>query len=154
MKTASIIFLSLLLIGCGTIPDSKEEYIAYGYNFNKYVNQGFVITPEEYRGDYDVMGILDCTVKPEIVKDLYNPTMLNTKLKDGTRYYYISDKGDFYRVKTINTDSLISYMYRTALDLNADGIMRFKVVNEPMKIGTWELNIPHAYGVAIKRKKL
>lgn len=153
MRILAVISLSLFFIGCASIPDSKEEYIAYGYNFNKYVDQGFVITPEEYRGEYDVVGILDCTVKPEIIKDMYNPTLLNTKLKDGTRYYYIADKGDFYRVKTINTDSLISYMHRTALDLNADGIMRFKVINETMMVGTYELSIPHAYGVAIKRRK-
>jgi len=56
-------------------------------------------------------------------------------------------------VKTINTDSLISYMYRTALDLNADGIMRFKVINETTMVGAYELSVPHAYGVAIKRRK-
>lgn len=147
-----LLILTAFFYGCtSTIPDTKEQFYTIGFDFNKYVEQGFLITPGDYKGDYDVMGLMECSVTPEIVKMLYDENMFLIKPKDGTRYYYAFVGGNGCRVKTVNADSLISYMHKQALALNADAIINFTITSEPMQY--YNIPVPKVTGIAIRRKK-
>jgi hypothetical protein len=134
------------------LPDLKEQFFTSGYNFNKYVDQGFLITPGDYNGEYVVVGIMECSVIPEATKDMIDENIVYTKLKDRTSYYYKYIGTNSFRIKTVNADSLISFMYKQALEWKADGIIKFAIVTEILP--TYNISVPKIYGIAIRRKKV
>lgn len=146
-----LLISTFLFYGCTTFPDLKEQFYTQGFNFNKYIDKGFLITPGEYKGDYDVMGLIECSVTPEVMKQIYDANFLLTKPTDGTRYYYKMIGTDGFMVKTVNADSLIGFMYKQALEWNADAIINFTIFMEVMP--RYDIPVPRVTGTAIKRKK-
>lgn len=151
MKLVILLLLSTVLFyGCATYPDLKETYFTTGYNFYKYADKGFLITSTGYDGKYSIMGVIDCSVIPEAKKEIFNENIGLLKTKDGTRYYYKYIGNDGFKVKTASTDSLITQMYKLALELNADAIINFQVYNDV--IPGYGISVPRITGTAIKRK--
>lgn len=151
MKWMFLLISTLLFSGCTTFPDLKETFYTQGFNFNKYVEKGFLITPGDYDGKYDVMGLITCSATPEAIKQIYDANFLLTKPKDGTRYYYKMVGTDGFMVKTVNADSLIGFMYNQALELNADAIINFTIFMDVMP--RYDIPVPRVVGTAIRRQK-
>lgn len=153
MKWLGILVLPLFFIGCKTLPDLQETFTASGYDFNKYVEKGFLITPELYNGDYVVVGLLECSVIPEVLlENSENKAMMELSKQKKLEYYAKFIGGKKYHVKKIDTDSLISYMHVTALSLNADAIMKFNISTEILP--EYYVPFPKITGIAIKRQGL
>lgn len=59
------LLILLLFTGCTTLNHIPPESIYYGFDFRKYAERDFLITPEMYQGEYMTMGIINYEVYPE-----------------------------------------------------------------------------------------
>ena len=59
MKQIGLIFLILILTGCYTeLKVISPTKTLYGYDFTPYAEKGFLITPYDYSGNYESIGII------------------------------------------------------------------------------------------------
>ena len=112
-------------------------------NFKKYLDNGFLFTPNTYAGDYESVGIISITVTPEAVRE-------KVKHKDG---------GISYRWKcdTIKSEEILDKISEKAIKMGADAIINFTL--EDYSVGYNQagpspitVNGFTARGFAIKRK--
>lgn len=61
----SVLLCTILFIGCETnVIESPRIVLTTGWNFSKYSENGFPITPEAYNGKYTSIGLVTVTVFP------------------------------------------------------------------------------------------
>ncbi len=70
MRHSALLGLLVLLIPATACSPGQEVYEkemeVRGYDFTKYTEEGFLITPEKYEGRYESIGVLRVSVWPEI----------------------------------------------------------------------------------------
>ena len=143
-----LICLSLLILftGCSrNISHIKNEVITSSIDFSKYLEKGFLITPGEYGGNYNALGIFVFTVYPDA-----NLETKQYKAADGTRA-----ESSRWFVTKIKTQEVIDIAYKTAIDKGADGITNFKIrnINKTINDGVGIVSIDgiEIEGLLIKR---
>lgn len=114
-----LLILLLLLNGCTTLNHIPPKNIFYGFDFRKYAEKNFLITPEMYQGEYMTMGIVNCEIYPEA---FYISTSV-TKTPDGE--YSLS--GYKWIMKQIDPESAIDSMYFRCINMGADALVNFRI---------------------------
>ncbi|NGP76530.1 hypothetical protein G3570_07795 [Balneolaceae bacterium YR4-1] len=124
---------------------ARDEVInVTGYDFSEYTDQGFLITPEQYLGDYQSIGLITITQWPAV--------------REQTRRVPDSETPKGYRIvedyfaKDINVEKAIDEIYKVANEMGADAITRFDVTPTDRLNGTLRVQGVEISGFAIKRK--
>lgn len=144
MKYFLFVFLSLLLVSaCGpTIKHIPRQVEVVGFDFTKYSEKGFLITPGEYGEDYETIGLLTFSVYPEANRE-NNP-------KAGpaaSRFNWV--------IENINPSEAIEIAYQEAIKRGADAITHFEIDFDKRKYpgpGVYVTGV-QVSGLLIKRNK-
>lgn len=142
---ALLLFTSFLATSCtGPQTVARDEVInVTGYNFSKYTDQGFLITPEQYLEDYQSIGLITVTQWPAVRK-----MERQIPKPDGSGYKIVEE---FYP-EDINVDKAIDEIYQVAKNMGADAITRFDVTATSRLNGSLTVVGVEISGFAIKRK--
>lgn len=139
-----IILLGFLTVSCsGPETIARDEvFTVTGYDFSEYTEQGFLFTPEQYRGEYQSIGLITVTQWPAVRK-----TEQKVRTSDGAGY---KTEEVFYH-EAINVEKTIEEIYKIASDMGADAVTQFNVTPTSRTNGT--LNVPgvEISGFAIDR---
>jgi len=136
-----------ILTSCMTEQYMVFEYKPYdefrGIDFSKYTAQGFLITPELYRGDYESIGLIDYKLMP-------GARFQTPDGKLATLPYYPGNER-WYGGK-ISISQTLDSVYLICKKMGADALMNFKVeqpedVHAEITIKGYTIS-----GFAIKRK--
>jgi len=141
-----IISLIIFFTACsGPKTVARNEVInVTGYDFSKYTDQGFLITPEKYSGKYQSIGMISVTQWPAVRKQERHIQSSSNK-----RGYRVVE--DYYPEK-INVKKTIDKIYKVAKNMGADAITNFNVTPTSRKNGTLVVQGVEISGFAIKRK--
>ena len=149
MKTIKIILLFsiLLLVSCSPkrakyIHPFSEELV---FDFTKYTEKGFFITPEKYTGDYESIGIIDISIYPAAAKQIEVVKSHNIVSGEYAQGYWL--------IRYLKPSDIIDSIYESANKLGANAIMNFKI-NSIQKQAEFDLNLKgvNVSGFAIKIK--
>lgn len=142
---ATILFLialiTILAFSCTTLRHIDREDIYYTLDFRKYANEGFLITPEMYRGNYMTMGVVSYETYPEAKYiEIVHPT-------------YTSKS---WSPTPVSSSEALDSVYVYCKKLGADALVRFNIesvqkeysgITNPITITGVKLS-----GYAIKRE--
>lgn len=145
MKKISIFsWLSILLFFSCTGPkEQMQEVYHTGVDFIKYTKNNFLITPEQYLGEYESIGLLNTIMYPEIRKVDYR-TLINDPS------YQRWDEG--WSIKKLDLNVALDSMYHQAVRMGADAISRFNISHVSKINGNKYVDGVELSGLAIKRK--
>lgn len=149
-----LICMSLIVSACSI----KLKHIR-GYeskmvlDFTKYTEQGFLITPFKYLGDYESIGIITVKVMPEA--NFISKKIMKAKYPASSADEY--DLEEWWEIEDINSEMVIDILYESAVEMGADAIVEFdiEVINQrygygiaanPVTLYGYEMS-----GYAIKR---
>ncbi|MFH5832638.1 hypothetical protein [Halalkalibaculum sp. DA384] len=140
-----VIILSFMASSCaGPETVARDEVVnVTGYDFSEYTDQGFLITPEQYLGEYQSIGLITLTQWPAVRKT--------------TRRIPDSDSNTGYRTveefypEDINVEKAIDEIYKVANEMGADAIARFDVTSTSGMNGDLRVQGVEISGFAIKR---
>ena len=135
--------LSLSCAGPQTVA-RKEVFDVKAFDFSKYTDQGFLITPEEYLDDYQSIGIITVTQWPAVHKQDRRVQAPNSP--DG--YKLVEE----YFSETIDVKKTVEKIYQEAKAMGADAITNFKVTSTSRQNGNLRVQGVEISGFAIKRK--
>lgn len=146
MKYAIVSFMLLMLSGCGSSGTvaREETTIVTGYDFSEYTAQGFLITPEQYLGTYESMGMITVTMWPEVRKEV----RIRYKIDNGQR---VPVEEETFVVGELNVKKAIDEIYEQAKGMGADAITRFNVTYTSRLNGDLIVPGTEISGFAIKR---
>lgn len=112
---------SLLALSCATkekMCDNISGYdILLGLDFRSFAEKGFLITPHEYRENYESLYLVDYLLMPEGNYVQYHANERGTK-QVGTGQWFFEQ---------INIQDALDSIYLIAVEMGADGIMDFDV---------------------------
>ena len=116
MRTITVFAMCLFIAMLGCSPKSLSSRLdIYTLDFTPYQRDGFLITPEPYRGEYDCMGMIEVSYRPGITYEMKG----GEGVHDPIRYQPHSGPTDLQWV--------VVKMHEEALKLGADGIMNFQL---------------------------
>jgi hypothetical protein len=149
-----LVLISLFLLqGCYTtsVTNRSESKIVFGIDFRKYAEKDFLFMPDEYFGEYEVLGIITAELHPEVV---YKKGKV--KSSEGYRIRYFHTNVDVSQiVKIVRVEDLIEHIHHLAVEWGGDAFTHFK---SNIEIGNTDnmLSTQYEYysisGVVIKRK--
>ena len=135
------IFTTVACSGPQTV--ARDEVInVTGYDFSKYTDQGFLITPEQYNGKYQSIGLITVTQWPAVRK-----TTRRVPKPEGGGYQTVEE----FFPEDINVERAIDEIYKVANNMGADAITRFDVTPTSRKNGSLTVQGVEISGFAIKR---
>ena len=142
-----LLIVLFLFTSCKVLNYIPKEESIYGLNFTKYSEQGFLITPEKYLGDYESIGIFNYTFVPSASIFIEKKVMSSGILRE--RKIWLKENYSIY-------DGLDS-LYNFSKSIGADAIINFQFnivtrnytygYENPVTLEGFELS-----GFAIKRK--
>lgn len=140
MSTTKSRLLLSFLVAIGLTACAGLKYIPpttsiTGIDFTPYTAQGFMITPEMYRGDYESVGVINVIMHAE--------GRLETDPKTGITGWHFS---------TLHVDDVVKEAHQRAVAMGADAIVNFDVKAAPEVVQTVVVPGIEATGFAIKRK--
>jgi hypothetical protein len=140
MKNVRVIFAfaCIVVLGCTPRIELERAVSIAVLDFTEYQKTGFLITPEEYHGDYESCGFIEITVRPSLKAGREPPGLFST--------------GFNLVVGPIEIEEAIEQMYEQALNLGADAITRFKATSKEFQVRTYTFEGVRISGFAIKRK--
>ena len=149
MKKYLLLFgLTILFLSeaCSYGTEVKKMVLVSGYDFTDYTERDFLFTPEQYLGDYDAVGLLNLEIIPEL-----------RKLPFGTRateqgWVTIIGATRYWQVKEIAPEEVLDSLYKRAIRLGADAVVRFSLNSTSHYNGDVTFFGLEASGFAIKRK--
>lgn len=144
----SLVAIAFLINSCAAGPKTvaRDEVInVTGYDFSEYTSKGFLITPEQYLGDYQSIGLITVTQWPAVRKQIRR--VPDSESPNGYRTVE-----EFYP-EDINVDKAIEETYKVAKEMGADAITRFDVTVTSRMNGTLSVQGVEISGFAIKRKE-
>ena len=133
-----IILISFALVSCSSIKPMEEQITVSGFDFTKYADQGFLITPEQYLGEYESIGMMNVTIWPSVSESAKASA---SGVTERQRWY----------IGPLNVDKAIDRIYQQAKDMGADGIMRFNVKSIEQFNGSLRIEGAEISGFAINR---
>ena len=146
--TAFILALAtLFLTACSTGPEVFEEtMVVRGYDFTKYTDEGFLITPEKYQGRYQSIATLSVTLWPRMEKREVKVNVDNPSPNTTKEEWRVTDP--------VSTEEVIDSLYTRAQSLGADAIINFQteLPTEDLEDGPMRIGV-RARGFAIDREE-
>ena len=130
-------------------PDLIPEKIEVsGYDFSGFTERGFFFTPLEYKGDYQSIGLIQLTYRPEA---RFVEVVLGAQLKAGE--YYGMKK---WELDQVDPEKVLEELYNVCIEMGADALtqMQFTWFDETFAQGTQEpvvIGSLRISGFAIKR---
>lgn len=139
----------LLISSCSqeSITRIPREVTYYGINFTKYSKQNFLVTPIEYPGFYDAIGIVSVELYPEA-------DYKTTEIRTNASGQEVQHKE--WVVEQIDAQDAVDSLVSMASRMGADAIINFKLNTEKAEYlritNPIVLSGVSASGFAIKRK--
>jgi hypothetical protein len=120
---------------------SKAELIM-SFDFTKYSEKGFLITPSHYGSNYETLGLFTFIIYPEA---------------EAFEYDSLFGKKDIvWETKKIDSQEILDFAYKTALKKGANAITHFKIRNVLKTVNDGVENVYiqglEVEGLLIKRK--
>lgn len=111
-KIFSLLILLITTVACATSPSlnhipKKTEIV--GFDFSKYSEKGFLITPGEYGENYEAIGLLKFRIYPE-----------SNEVESIKEHRYD------WEIEEINSEEVIELAYQEAIKRDANAITHFK----------------------------
>lgn len=135
-----LVFLPIILffIGCSSIKQIPAINQFYGINFSKYLDKGFLITPEPYLDDYDMIAIVNYMSTPEL-----------TKMTNSNGFIF------WVKNKKITPEQALDSIYNYCISIGADALTNFSLERVPVLHPTTGAVLEHGIeisGYAVRRK--
>lgn len=132
MKKLLLCFLTFLMISCVSLKEILPEKNIYSINLARFADKSFLITPENYNGDYLLISIYTMDVFP------------------GAKYIKTTTTSAFSKNSKwienfIDYNKLFDSIYDTAILINGNAFINFKLKDIEKtynKIGTQTVNNP------------
>ena len=123
-------------------------------DLTKYSKQGFLITPETLKGNYESVGQLYCKILPEanrkFVSNGYEPTESEKQrgITGENTNFDFSPKLKWV-TKEISVEKAIDQAYKTAIEMGGNAIMEFSIksIVVEMRVNYSELVLLNGYEV-------
>lgn len=141
-KLCLAVILPVLIAGCRST-DIPERTRTVAFDFTGY--DGFLITPERYRGSYESIGLIEMRVTPKAT-DVTVPNNQGSQILDGSSY-----RVGNYRVQQIEPDTLVARAVRQARKMGADAITHWSVEQQSIQRQQVALPVFVVSGFAIRR---
>lgn len=139
MKRLLLLPVILLLISCASTEPMPESINTFGFDFSEYTEEGFLITPEQYLGEYQSIGLIRTVMWPRV----YRVPSGSTDDQGNPNY-------DF-RTEELNVEKAIDEIYQQAEDMGANAITRFDITSTSRRNGDMIVEGAEISGFAIKR---
>lgn len=139
MKNYLILLAFILLAGCASTKPSDEIIYTTGFDFSKYTEQGFLITPESYLGEYQSIGLISVTLWPAVIEE-------KSVTKEGR------PSGSSWHIGELNVTKAIDEIYEQADNMGADAIINFSINSIERNNGILKVPGAEISGFAIKRE--
>ena len=113
-----------LLLGCASKLTDVDRYVGRYesvaiIDFSKYSDQGFLITPESYQGEYSSLGMINTVLRsPAILVD----TLVKSSVVDNE---YINKQ--VWIVERLDVQDALDLIYLQAVEMGGDAIMNFHI---------------------------
>lgn len=133
MRRLILAVLAAVCVGCASTNPHPEIINTYGFDFSEYTEEGFLITPEQYLGEYQSIGLIRVVMWPEVT----------SRSGSGDQYYW--QTGD------LNVEKAIDEIYKKADSLGANAITRFEITSTSRRNGNIIVEGVEISGFAIKR---
>jgi hypothetical protein len=136
----------VFIFGCASGPEVyPKEMNVTGFDFTKYTEQGFLITPEKYEREYESIGMLNVTVYPRLEKISLEEPPAQPGAASPAKEWFVT--------KEVVAQEVVDSLYVEARSLGADAIINFRtdVVTQDLKQGVSRTGI-QARGFAIDRE--
>jgi hypothetical protein len=136
--------------GCTNTVNNIEGYsLTSSLDFTEYAEEGFLITPEGYEGEYQSRGLLRISMQPSAARIEGNPETVNAP--EGN---YVQDG---WMVERLTTEQVVKRLHQQAQDMGADAIVRVDIARKEVShsVGPTERVFLPQYevsGFAIKRQ--
>ncbi len=135
------LLITFLITSCATQLKHIPGYeITVAIDFTKYTDADFLITPHEYSGIYESIGLITTIVMPEA----------NLETNEAG---FVSES-NVWKISDLNISEVINNIYGKAVQMGADAIVDFKIIENT---DTYNSILPVAVtgylisGYAIKR---
>ncbi len=154
LKAVPIVLFVLLFSSCLTqqLTDRQEEIKTFPIDFRKYAEKGFLFMPDEYYGEYEVLGIIRSEFHPTVqYRTGFHPKGADYLV----HHFYLENQRYSQLTRLVDIDGLIEYVYDLAIEWGGDAFSHF---DSSMKIGRTDDNPNTTYvyysisGIVIKRK--
>jgi len=141
----ALVLVAALVAACGGPEVYKKSMEVAGYDFTEYTEQGFLITPESYQGEYQSVGTLSVTVWPRIEQ---LPAEDDTVAQPGPE----SPAQEWFVTEGVDPQEVVDSLHVEARSMGADAIMNFRTepVREDLENGPTRTGV-RARGFAIDR---
>lgn len=147
MKKALLSFILFIIFNaCSSIKESPGGIYFYGYDFSEYAERNFLITPYEYTGKFQSIGMITAECQPKISKN----RLVDESGKEIDQIFQRVESTTYF-IELIDDQKVINEFYLKAVEMGADAIANFKI--ELLTREEYGLIIPYTkiYGFAIKR---
>jgi hypothetical protein len=120
-STPLVLLVPLILtVACSPGQEVYEkEMEVRGYDFTKYTEEGFLITPEKYEGEYESIGVLRVSVWPRIEYESTGDSSPPRPGPDDTERRWVT-------TDPVSRAEVIDSLYSRAERMGADAITRFE----------------------------
>jgi len=124
MKRIILFFVFCILLSSCAVNRTHipKEFFVSGFDFTKYTDKGFLITPYEYNGVYKSIGIIQINIAPE-ANLIENGSGYTTK--DGQKIMRLE-----WEIEKVSVMEAIDSMYTVAIKMGADAIVSLEVGND------------------------
>ena len=120
----ALVLVVTLVAACSGGPEVYEKSMEVaGYDFTEYTEQGFLITPESYQGEYQSIGVLSVTVWPRIEQKPVEDTLAQPGPDNPAQVWLVTED--------VDPQEVIDSLYAEAQSMGADAVMNFRT--EPVK---------------------
>lgn len=130
----AVLLLGALASGCKTLSYIPPATTVTGIDFTPYTSQGFMFTPEMYRGDYESVGVINVSMHAE-GRLVTNP---RTRAQE-------------WEFAALRVDDVVREAHKRAVDMGANAVVNFSVRAAPRLVGTITQPGLEVTGFAIKR---
>ena len=128
IPTLIIVFAGIILISsCQTyqLTPRNEEIKTFATDFRKYTEKGFLFMPDEYFGEYEVLGIINAELHPTVLYREGRETAL-----EGSGYtssqFWAGDKIYSKVIEVPDIDDLIEHIYDISVQWGGDAFTHFQ----------------------------
>jgi uncharacterized protein YbjQ (UPF0145 family) len=126
--------LLVSFVACNRLTYIPPSTAVTGIDFTPYTAQGFMFTPEMYRGDYESVGVINVAMQAE--------GKLVRKDRSGTSEWEFSE---------LKIDDVVREAHKRAVAMGANAVVNFTVKASPRTVGTVSVPGIEVTGFAIKR---
>lgn len=153
LKLILTILLFSFICSCASGPKRiQEERNFYSIDYTKYTDQGFLMTPYKYNGEYESIASVEFEYFPEATRIGSLATLDDINTASRTKYI-IRNNGQFrYKVAVVDLEEVMDGIYNFAKDKGADAIVDLKINRETKSVGGLIISGVSVRGFAINRK--